>query len=86
MMHEALKNFLHEVSLRRTSDGDAVRDCCRRFYHDTLDMGDPEQRRLAAIRLIAKMPTIAAAAYRYSIGWPIHIWNNLEVHVTRFLP
>ena len=39
----------------------------------------PEQRRLAAIRLIAKMPTIAAACYRYSIGWPIRYpRNNLE--------
>ncbi len=46
---------------------------------------DPAQRKLAAIRLIAKMPTIAAAAYRYSIGWPIRYpRNNLE-YVTRFL-
>jgi citrate synthase len=35
---------------------------CARFYHDDLDIEDPEQRRLAAIRLIAKVPTIAAAA------------------------
>jgi citrate synthase len=42
-------------------------------------MDDPEQRRLAAIRLIAKVPTIAAAAYRYSIGWPVRYpRNNLE--------
>jgi citrate synthase len=55
------------------------------FYHDSLDMNDQAQRRLAAIRLIAKMPTIAAAAYRYSIGWPIRYpRNNLE-YVTRFL-
>jgi citrate synthase len=55
------------------------------FYHDTLDMEDPEQRRLAAIRLIAKVPTIAAAAYRSSVGWPVRYpRNNLE-YVTRFL-
>jgi citrate synthase len=55
------------------------------FYHDGLDMDDPEQRRMAAIRLIAKVPTIAAACYRYSIGWPIRYpRNNLE-YVTRFL-
>jgi citrate synthase len=55
------------------------------FYHDTIDNEDPAQRKLAAIRLIAKMPTIAAAAYRYSIGWPIRYpRNNLE-YVTRFL-
>jgi citrate synthase len=48
-------------------------------------MDDPEQRRLAAIRLIAKVPTIAAACYRYSIGWPIRYpRNNLE-YVDRFL-
>jgi citrate synthase len=55
------------------------------FYHDNLDNEDPAQRKLAAIRLIAKMPTIAAAAYRYSIGWPFRYpRNNLE-YVTRFL-
>jgi citrate synthase len=55
------------------------------FYHDDLDLEDPEQRRLAAIRLIAKVPTIAAACYRYSIGWPVRYpRNNLE-YCTRFL-
>jgi citrate synthase len=49
------------------------------FYHDSLDMNDPEQRELAAIRLIAKIPTIAAACYRHSIGWP-HVYpkNSLD--------
>lgn len=55
------------------------------FYHDTLDLTDPEQRRLAAIRLIAKMPTIAAAAYRYSIGWPTRYPRNNLGYVDRFL-
>src|SRR5690606_38718652 len=55
------------------------------FYHDTLDLEDPAHRRQAAIRLLAKVPTLAAAAYRYSIGWPIRYpRNNLE-YVTRFL-
>jgi len=55
------------------------------FYHGDLDLEDPEQRRLAAIRLLAKVPTIAAACYRYSIGWPIRYpRNNLE-YVDRFL-
>ncbi|MEQ1790639.1 MAG: citrate synthase [Rickettsiales bacterium] len=40
------------------------------FYHDSLDIADPEQRELAAYRLIAKMPTLAAMAYKYSIGQP----------------
>ena len=40
------------------------------FYHDSLDLDDPEQRELAAYRMIAKMPTLAAMAYKYSIGQP----------------
>ncbi len=87
MMHESLKNFLHGFH----HDAHPMAMLCASvaslsaFYHDTLDLNDPEQRRLAAIRLIAKMPTIAAAAYRYSIGWPVRYpRNNLE-YVTRFL-
>lgn len=40
------------------------------FYHDSLDINDPKQRELAAYRLIAKMPTLAAMAYKYSLGQP----------------
>src|SRR4051812_8550248 len=40
------------------------------FYHDSLDINVPEQRELAAYRLIAKMPTLAAMSYKYSIGMP----------------
>lgn len=40
------------------------------FYHDDMDITDPEQRMLAAYRIIAKMPTIGAYAYRYAMGWP----------------
>jgi citrate synthase len=87
MMHESLKGFLHGFHY----DAHPMAMLCgsiaslSAFYHDTLDINDPEQRRLAAIRLIAKMPTIAAAAYRYSIGWPIRYpRNNLE-YVNRFL-
>jgi len=87
MMHEAQKNFLHGFH----HDAHPMAMLCASvaslsaFYHDTLDMNDPEQRRLAAIRLIAKMPTIAAAAYRYSIGWPIRYPRNNLPYVTRFL-
>ena len=49
------------------------------FYHDSLDIGDPEQRRLASLRLIAKMPTIAAMAFKYSQGRPfVYPSNNLD--------
>ncbi|QIK82097.1 citrate synthase [Lysobacter sp. HDW10] len=55
------------------------------FYHNNLDYEDPEQRRLAAVRLIAKVPTIAALCYRHRIGWPsAYPRNNLE-YVNRFL-
>jgi citrate synthase len=87
MMHESLKNFLHGFHY----DAHPMAMLCASiaslsaFYHDTTNNEDPEQRKLAAIRLIAKMPTIAAACYRYTIGWPVRYpRNNLE-YVTRFL-
>jgi citrate synthase len=87
MMHESLKTFLHGFHY----DAHPMAMLCgtigslAAFYHDTLDIEDPAQRKLAAIRLIAKMPTIAAACYRYTIGWPIRYpRNNLE-YCTRFL-
>ncbi|MGY0505078.1 citrate synthase [Luteimonas sp. e5] len=55
------------------------------FYHNDLDYEDPEQRRLAAIRLIAKVPTIAALCYRHSLGWPAAYPRNDLEYVTRFL-
>lgn len=87
MMHEAFKNFLggfrhdaHPMAMLVGMIGSMAS-----FYHNTLDLEDPEQRRLAAIRLIAKVPTIAAACHRYSIGWPVRFpRNNLE-YVDRFL-
>ncbi len=55
------------------------------FYHDKLDVNDPEQRELAAKRLIAKMPTIAAAAYRHHMGWPSAYPRNSLDYSERFL-
>jgi len=87
MMHESLKNFLHgfhyDAHPMAMLAGTVA--SLSAFYHDTLDLEDPAQRRQAAIRLLAKVPTLAAAAYRYSIGWPIRYpRNNLE-YVDRFL-
>ena len=49
------------------------------FYHDSIYIKDPAQREMASIRMIAKMPTIAAMAYRYSRGQPfIYPWNKLK--------
>ncbi|GAB2495464.1 citrate synthase [Pseudoxanthomonas sangjuensis] len=87
MMHESLKNFLHgfhyDAHPMAMLAGTVA--SLSAFYHDTLDLEDPEQRRQAAIRLIAKVPTLAAAAYRYSIGWPIRYPRNNLDYVSRFL-
>jgi citrate synthase len=49
------------------------------FYHDSIDINDPVQRDIAAVRMIAKMPTIAAMAYKYSVGQPfIYPRNDLD--------
>ncbi len=55
------------------------------FYHNDHDYEDPEQRRLAAVRLIAKVPTIAALCYRHRIGWPSAYPRNDLEYVNRFL-
>ncbi len=55
------------------------------FYHDHLNISDPEQRRQAAIRLVAKIPTIAAAAYTYSIGRPNRYPDNNLDYASNFL-
>jgi citrate synthase len=49
------------------------------FYHDSLDINDPRHREVSAIRLIAKMPTLVAMAYKYSIGQPfVYPRNDLS--------
>ncbi len=49
------------------------------FYHDSTDINDPRQREIASHRMIAKIPTIAAMAYKYSIGQPfVYPQNNLN--------
>jgi len=55
------------------------------FYHDSLDINDPEHRRISAFRLIAKVPTIAAWAYKYSIGQPFMYPRNDLSYAENFL-
>jgi len=55
------------------------------FYHDSLDIANPEHRLTAAIRLIAKMPTIVAMAYRYNNGLPFMYPKNEYDYATNFL-
>jgi citrate synthase len=87
MMHEAFKNFLggfrHDAHPMAMLVG--MLGSMASFYHNDLDYDDPVERRLAAIRLIAKVPTIAAACYRYSIGWPLRYPRNNVEYVERFL-
>ena len=55
------------------------------FYHDSLDIDDPHQRMIASFRLIAKMPTIAAMAYKFSIGQPFVYPRNDLNYAENFL-
>ena len=55
------------------------------FHHDSIDIKDPAQREMASIRLIAKMPTLAAMAYKYSIGQPFIYPRNELNHSANFL-
>jgi citrate synthase len=55
------------------------------FYHDSLDIADPHQRMVASYRLIAKMPTIAAMAYKYSVGQPFMYPRNDLKYAENFL-
>lgn len=55
------------------------------FYHDSLDINDPQHRMVASYRLIAKMPTIAAMAYKYSIGQPFMYPQNALTYPENFL-
>jgi len=55
------------------------------FYHDSIDIKDPAQREKASIRLIAKMPTIAAMAYKYSLGQPFMYPRNELKYSANFL-
>ncbi len=81
MVHEQLIAFLR--GFRRDSHPMAVMvgivGALAAFYHDSLDITDPRQREISAHRMIAKMPTIAAMAYKYSIGQPfVYPRNDLN--------
>jgi len=55
------------------------------FYHDSIDINDPMQREIASIRMIAKIPTIVAMAYKYSVGQPfVYPRNDLD-YASNFL-
>ena len=72
MVHDQLRQFYQ--GFRRDAHPMAIMcgvvGALSAFYHDSTDISDPEQRKIASHRLIAKMPTIAAMAYKYSVGQP----------------
>ena len=81
MVHEQMHNFFR--GFRRDSHPMAtmvgVVGAMSAFYHDSLDINDPWQREVAAIRMIAKLPTISAMAFKYSIGQPfVYPKNSLD--------
>ena len=81
MVHEQMTRFF--TGFRRDAHPMAVMcgsvGALSAFYHDSTDINDPQQRMIASHRLIAKMPTLAAMAYKYSIGQPfIYPRNDLE--------
>ena len=81
MLHEQLSTFYR--GFRRDAHPMAIMcgvvGALSAFYHDSTDITDPYQRMVASHRLIAKMPTIAAMAYKYSVGQPfVYPQNNLS--------
>jgi len=87
MLHEQLRRFYG--GFRRDAHPMAVLcgvvGALSAFYHDSLDINDPEQRRISAFRLIAKLPTIAAWAYKYTIGQPFMYPRNDLSYAENFL-
>ncbi|MGI9523442.1 MAG: citrate synthase [Hyphomicrobiaceae bacterium] len=87
MVHEQMTRFF--TGFRRDAHPMAIMvgtvGALSAFYHDSTDINDPQQRMIASHRMIAKMPTIAAMAYKYSIGQPfIYPRNDLD-YASNFL-
>jgi citrate synthase len=87
MLHEQLMQFYR--GFRRDAHPMAIMcgvvGALSAFYHDSTDITDPHQRMVASHRLVAKMPTIAAAAYKYSIGQPFVYPKNDLSYTGNFL-
>jgi citrate synthase len=87
MLHEQLLTFYR--GFRRDAHPMAIMcgvvGALSAFYHDSTDIADPRQRMIASHRLIAKMPTIAANAYKYSVGQPFMYPQNSLSYTGNFL-
>jgi citrate synthase len=86
MVHDQIRNFYN--GFRRDAHPMAIMvgvvGALSAFYHDTLDIKNPEHRTISALRLIAKMPTIAAMCYKYSIGQPFMMPQNRLSYAENF--
>lgn len=78
LVHEQIRNFFN--GFRRDAHPMAIMvgvvGALSAFYHDALDINNPQHRNTSALRLIAKMPTIAAMCYKYSMGLPFMYPQN----------
>ena len=87
MVHEQLSTFLR--GFRRDAHPMAIMcgvvGALSAFYHDSTDIHDPVQRMIASRRLIAKLPSLAAMAYKYSLGQPFNYPNNSLSYAQNFL-
>jgi len=87
MLHEQLNRFFS--GFRRDAHPMAIMvgvvGALASFYHDSTDISDPHQRIIASYRMIAKMPTIAAMAYKYSTGQPFVYPQNHMSYAANFL-
>ena len=87
MLHEQMVNFFR--GFRRDAHPMAIMcgvvGALSAFYHDSTDISDPEHRKISSHRLIAKMPTIAAMAYKYAIGQPFMQPDNSLSYTGNFL-
>jgi len=87
MLHEQMARFFS--GFRRDAHPMAVMvgvvGALSAFYHDSTDISDPYQRMVASVRMIAKMPTIAAMAYKYHIGQPFVYPRNELDYASNFL-
>lgn len=87
MVHDQLTRFYN--GFRRDAHPMAVMvgvvGALSAFYHDSLDINNPEHREISAMRLIAKVPTIAAMAYKYNTGYPFMYPKNNLSYVENFM-
>jgi citrate synthase len=87
MLHDQLMNFYR--GFRRDAHPMAIMcgvvGALSSFYHDSTDIADPHARMVASYRLIAKVPTIAAMAFKYSLGQPFNFPQNKLTYAENFL-